>query len=63
MIQMLYNFYNFSTKSNKRTKKNCFADEWNPTRTNNPFQFPSTKIQGTQFGLDLEMFLITMQKL
>ena len=21
MIQMLYNFYNFSTKSNKRTKK------------------------------------------
>ena len=24
---------------------------------------PSTKIQGTQFGLNLEMFLITMQKL
>ena len=37
MIQMLYNFYNVLTMSNKTTTKNvCFADEWNPSRTNKP---------------------------
>ena len=48
MIQMLYNFYNFSTKSNKRTKKNCFADEWNPTRTNKPAEGTNWEQTGTK---------------
>ena len=36
----------------KKDKKEFVEKE-----THNPFQFPSTKIQGAQFGLDLEMFL------